>query len=86
MTLRTFDLFEGLDIVVLGAVHDGENFGHEMGFITRPMTACACVKRLHNDSLSNQKPVTRNQKKIFSRPNLVSGNWLLVPPRRGLAC
>ena len=53
MTLRTFDLLEGLDIVVLGAVHDGEDLGHKMGFIARPMTACARVKRLHNNSLSS---------------------------------
>ncbi len=34
MALRAFDLFEGLDVVVFGAVHDREDFGHEMGFIS----------------------------------------------------
>lgn len=29
MALGAFNLLEGLDVVVLGAVHDGENFGHE---------------------------------------------------------
>ena len=50
MTLRTFDLFEGLDIVVLGAVHNGEDFGHEMGLISRPMTARTSIKWLQGDS------------------------------------
>jgi len=33
MTLGTFDLFEGLNIVVFRAVHDGEDLGHEVRFI-----------------------------------------------------
>ena len=53
MTLRTFDLFEGLDVVVLGAVHNGENFGHEMAFISRPMAACTGIKWLHIHSFDS---------------------------------
>jgi hypothetical protein len=53
VALRAFDLLEGLDVVVLGPVHDREYFGHEMGFISRPMTASACIEWLHNDSLGS---------------------------------
>ena len=52
MALGAFDLFEGLDIVVLGTVHDGENFGHEMGLISRPMAACTGIKWLHTHALT----------------------------------
>lgn len=33
MALRAFDLLEGLDILVFGAVHDRENLGHKMCFV-----------------------------------------------------
>ena len=39
VALGTFDLFEGLDIFVFGAVHDRKDFGDEMGFIARPLAA-----------------------------------------------
>ena len=42
VTLGTFDLFEGLDVVVLGAVHDREDLGNEAGFTAGPLT-CGTV-------------------------------------------
>ena len=47
MAFGAFDLLEGLDVLMLGAVHDGKNFRDEMGFIARPMTTCASVQRFH---------------------------------------
>ena len=47
MTFRAFDLFEGLDIFVLGAVHDGKDFGDEVRFIAGPVAACAGIQRFH---------------------------------------
>ena len=38
MALGTFDLFEGLDVVVFGAVHDREDLGDEAGFTPGPLT------------------------------------------------
>ena len=38
LTLRAFDLLEGLDIVVLGAVHNTQDLSHKLAFISRPMT------------------------------------------------
>ena len=38
VALGAFDLLEGLNILVLGTVHDGENFGGEVGFISGPLT------------------------------------------------
>ena len=43
MALRAFDLLEGLDVLVFGAVHDREDLGDEMSFIPGPMTARTCV-------------------------------------------
>ena len=37
VALGAFDLLEGLDVVVLGAVHDRENFGNEAGFTAGPL-------------------------------------------------
>ena len=37
VTLGAFDLFEGLDVVVLGAVHDREDLGNEAGFTAGPL-------------------------------------------------
>lgn len=51
MTLGAFDLFKRLDVVVLGTVHDREDFGHKMRLIPGPMTAGACIQRFHSDSL-----------------------------------
>ena len=39
VTLGTFDLFEGLDVVVLGAVHDREDLGNEAGFTAGPLAS-----------------------------------------------
>ena len=39
VTLGTFDLLEGLDVVVLGAVHDRENLGNEAGFTAGPLAS-----------------------------------------------
>jgi len=47
LTLGAFDLLEGLDVVVLGAVHDGENFGDEMGFTAGPLTGGTNIGRFH---------------------------------------
>ena len=33
MALGALDLLEGLDVLVLGAVHDGKDFGDEVRFI-----------------------------------------------------
>jgi hypothetical protein len=43
MALRAFDLLEGLDVLVFRAVHDRENLCDEMGLITGPVAARACV-------------------------------------------
>ena len=48
VALGALDLLEGLDVVVLGAVHNGKDLGDEMGFIARPLTARTCVKRFHS--------------------------------------
>lgn len=37
VTLGTFDLLEGLDVVVLGAVHNREDLGDEAGFTAGPL-------------------------------------------------
>ena len=50
MTLGAFDLLEGLDVLMFGAVHNRKDFGHEMGFISRPVTARTRIKRLHENS------------------------------------
>lgn len=47
VTLGAFDLLESLDIVVLGAVHDGEDLRHEIRFISRPMTTRTRIKWFH---------------------------------------
>ena len=39
MTFRTFDLFKGLDVIMLGAIHDRENLGDEAGFTAGPLTS-----------------------------------------------
>lgn len=46
VTLGTFDLFEGLDVFILGAVHDGKNFSNKMRFIPGPLTTRTCVEWL----------------------------------------
>jgi len=43
MTLGAFDLFEGLDIFVLGAVHDREDLGNKAGFTAGPLTSGTAV-------------------------------------------
>jgi hypothetical protein len=45
VTLGAFDLLEGLDIFVLGPVHDRKDFGDEVGFVTRPVTARTSIQR-----------------------------------------
>jgi hypothetical protein len=52
MTLGAFDLFEGLDIFMLRAVHNGKNLGDEMSFISGPVAARASIKWLQNLSLA----------------------------------
>jgi hypothetical protein len=42
-----FDLLEGLDIVMLGAVHDAEDFGDEFVFFPRPLASRTHVSLLH---------------------------------------
>ena len=42
MTFGAFDLFEGLDVVMLGAVHDRKDLGNEAGFTAGPLT-CGTV-------------------------------------------
>ena len=39
VTLGAFDLFEGLDVVVFGAVHDREDLGNEAGFTAGPLAS-----------------------------------------------
>ena len=34
VALGAFDLLEGLNVFLLGAVHDGKNLGHEVRFIS----------------------------------------------------
>ena len=53
MALRALDLLEGLNVVVLGTVHDGEDLGHEMSLISGPMTACTGIKWLHIHSFGS---------------------------------
>ena len=43
VTLGAFDLLEGLDVFVLGAVHNGENLRDEVSFIPGPMATGACI-------------------------------------------
>jgi hypothetical protein len=38
VTLGALDLLEGLNVLVFGAVHDGQNFGHKVGLISGPVT------------------------------------------------
>ena len=42
MALGAFDLLEGLDVVVFGAVHDREDLGDEACFTAGPLT-CGTV-------------------------------------------
>jgi hypothetical protein len=58
VALRALDLLEGLDVFVLGAVHDGQDFRDEVRFIAGPVAARAGVERFQNASLSK---VTGNQ-------------------------
>ena len=44
MTLGALDLLEGLNVFVLGAVHDGEDLRDEVRFVTGPVAARACVE------------------------------------------
>ena len=44
MTLGAFDLLEGLDVVMLGAVHDGEDLRDEARFVSGPLAAGAAVE------------------------------------------
>ena len=37
MTFGAFDLFESLDIIMFGAVHDRENLSDEASFTTGPL-------------------------------------------------
>ena len=46
----TFDLLEGLNILVFGAVHDGKDFCGKMLFIARPMTTGTGIKWFQKDS------------------------------------
>ena len=39
VTFGAFDLFEGLDVVMLGAVHDRKDLGNEAGFTAGPLTS-----------------------------------------------
>lgn len=50
MAFGAFDLLKGLDVGVFRTVHNGENFGDEMIFITGPLARGAIVKRLHRDN------------------------------------
>ena len=43
LALRAFDLFEGLNIFMLGTVHDAQDFGQELAFVARPVTAGTSV-------------------------------------------
>ena len=36
--LGAFNLFECLNVVVFGTVHDGKNFGREFRFVSGPLT------------------------------------------------
>ena len=47
VTLGTFDLFEGLDVVVFGAVHDGEDLGDEGVFATGPLAGLTHIRGFH---------------------------------------
>ena len=39
VALGAFDLLEGLDVVVFGAVHDREDLGNEAGFTAGPLAS-----------------------------------------------
>lgn len=45
MALRAFDLLEGLDVVMFGAIHYGEDLGDKAGFIAGPAAARAGIER-----------------------------------------
>jgi hypothetical protein len=51
MTFGAFDLFKGLDVLMLGAVHNRQDFSYKMGFIARPLTARTRIKRFHKTLL-----------------------------------
>ena len=43
VTLGAFDLLEGLDILMFGAVHDREDLGNEASFTTGPLAGGAAI-------------------------------------------
>ncbi len=49
VALGAFDLFEGLNIIVFGAVHDGKNFRDEMSFVSGPLATGTSVERLQKN-------------------------------------
>ena len=49
VTFGAFDLFESLDVVVLGAVHDREDLGDEAGFAAGPLTGGTVISRFHRN-------------------------------------
>jgi hypothetical protein len=44
VTFGALNLFERLDVFVLGPVHDRKDFGDEVGFVARPVTARTSVQ------------------------------------------
>lgn len=44
MAFGAFDLLKGLNVFMFGAVHDGEDFCDEAGFIAGPLTIGTSVK------------------------------------------
>ena len=51
MTFGAFNLFEGLNVVMFGAVHNRKDFRDKTGFFSRPVTSRTSIKRFHNRSL-----------------------------------
>ena len=47
MAAWAFDLLEGLDVVVLGPVHNAEDLGRKLGFFAGPLTGCASISLFH---------------------------------------
>lgn len=49
MAFWAFDLFESLDIIVLGAVGNAENLGGKLRIVARPVTGSTGIMRFHFD-------------------------------------
>ncbi len=64
MAFGAFDLLEGLNVFMFGAVHDGEDFCGKMLFIAGPVTTRAGVKWLQKDNSFKLKALFVNNQDI----------------------